>query len=237
MLKKSKETIKKNASFFICFIVFIILGGLLLVFFTKSELHLIFNEWHSQLGDIIFPLLTHIGDGLTFGAIVLFFLLYRSYYVALMALSSFLLSSLLAQFLKKAIFYDIERPKNFFAQNFPNENVLNFVEGVKVYGSHSFPSGHTTTAFAIFCLLVLLTSTKTKSTSIWAIVAFFGACLISFTRIYLQQHFFIDVYVGSIIGIVVSTLVYAAFESSKLKQNSRFDGYLLSKWVKKKKNV
>ena len=37
----------------------------------------------------------------------------------------------------------------------------------------------------------------------------------AWSRIYLAQHFFIDVYVGSIIGTTTSLLLYVIFEQKK----------------------
>ena len=218
------KTVYYNRCFFLSCLFFFLLGAITLMCWSKTELHLIFNNWHTEIGDAIFPILTHIGDGLAFGAVIIFFLCYRSYYMALVALSSFLLSSFLAQFLKRVFFYNALRPKNFFA----DPDILNFVEGVKVYGNHSFPSGHTTTAFAMFCLLILFTR---KKSSFWAITSFLGACIIGFSRIYLQQHFFVDIYVGAILGIVVSTLTYSFYQQSKTSQCPRWGKCLFYKWI------
>ncbi|NJK86360.1 MAG: phosphatase PAP2 family protein [Bacteroidales bacterium] len=65
----------------------------------------------------------------------------------------------------------------------------------------SFPSGHATSAFALFfCLAVLVHQNSMK------LLFFMSALLISFSRVYLSQHFLLDVYVGSFIGLIISIL-------------------------------
>jgi membrane-associated phospholipid phosphatase len=79
------------------------------------------------------------------------------------------------------------------------------VEGVKLLvGKTSFPSGHTTGAFALFGLLAFLLSKRINLG--WL---FFGlALIVAFSRMYLIQHFFKDVYAGSILGLAIAILFY-----------------------------
>jgi membrane-associated phospholipid phosphatase len=74
---------------------------------------------------------------------------------------------------------------------------LNFVEGVKVNAFDSFPSGHTTSAFVLAFIVILLL----KNPYMKALV-FIMAVLIGFSRVYLLQHFLIDIYIGSVFGIL-----------------------------------
>jgi len=64
---------------------------------------------------------------------------------------------------------------------------------------HSFPSGHTITAFAFFLALTFFTKNHA-----WQVLYFVLAVLVGFSRIYLQQHFAIDVLVGSLVGVLVT---------------------------------
>lgn len=73
----------------------------------------------------------------------------------------------------------------------------NFIEGVTVSGHHSFPSGHTATAFAlVFTIILLIKSKATK----WLVL--FLAFGVAYSRIYLGQHFLSDVLAGAFIGIL-----------------------------------
>ena len=51
------------------------------------------------------------------------------------------------------------------------------------------------------------------------------AILVGYSRIYLSQHFFEDVYAGSIIGVVITIIVY--FSINKINK-SGLEGSLIS---------
>lgn len=69
----------------------------------------------------------------------------------------------------------------------------------------SFPSGHTFGAFGFFLLLSLYLPSGRKP---WSLFFFLLALACGYSRIYLGQHFFLDVYAGSIAGTILAFLVY-----------------------------
>lgn len=78
---------------------------------------------------------------------------------------------------------------------------LNLVEGVKVHtGSTSFPSGHTMAGFALFAFLAFCWPNKKLSGTLF----FLLALIVGLSRIYLVQHFFKDVYLGAILGVLIA---------------------------------
>ena len=80
--------------------------------------------------------------------------------------------------------------------------VLQIVEGVSLHSWKSFPSGHTATAFSLLFALAIPYSRRIQ-VSIGLI-----ALLVGYSRIYLNQHFGLDVAVGATIGIVSGYLAY-----------------------------
>ena len=122
---------------------------------------------------------------------------------------AYILSSLTAQFLKHSFFSDALRPRKFFE----GIHELYFVPGVEVYSFNSFPSGHACNAFALFfCLALISTNNFVK------FLCLLMALVISLSRVYLSQHFFMDIYVGSIIGVLSSLAAYYFLgTSSRLK--------------------
>jgi membrane-associated phospholipid phosphatase len=123
-----------------------------------------------------------------------------SYRKAAIALSCYVISSIVAQLLKKLVFSGALRPKAFFEGSTYS---IHMIEGVTLHSYNSFPSGHATSAFSLFCLLSILTKNKEAG-----FVCFCLALLASYSRVYLSQHFFGDIYAGSIIGVVSSVALY-----------------------------
>lgn len=74
------------------------------------------------------------------------------------------------------------------------------------YGSHSFPSGHSSVAGGIYGFYSKYFKNKALS---WFLLGM--ALLTGFTRIYLGLHYLTDVIFGLLIGYVVGILVYKLF--------------------------
>ena len=70
----------------------------------------------------------------------------------------------------------------------------------------SFPSGHSEGAFSFFCFLSLLLPPRYSKMGFLFFVLALAVC---YSRIYLAAHFFEDVYAGSIIGAVATTLIFS----------------------------
>ena len=199
--------LKKNKGYFIFYVLFLLAWGVIQLFFTQADLFLAINNTHNSVSDFFFYWITYLGDGLAFVAVILILLFIR-YWQAILGIIVFLLSGLIAQLLKRFVYSDHMRP---FAE-LSDQNDLYSVPGVEQVLTLSFPSGHTVTAFALTFFISSLTGTSSKS---WLFCLL--AILIGFSRIYLGQHYMIDVYVGSIIGVLTALLVIAFLEEP-LKQ-------------------
>jgi len=202
-----KKIFKENRFFLIPWLLFVLATGILFVIFTKAQLHIFLNQFHSTLFDTFFKYITHIGDG-TFIAILFVVLLFVKYRYAFSFLSGALAASLLINLIKKVLLHDVYRPSKYF--ELYETYQLHFVEGVKLHALQSFPSGHTTTVFNLFFMLSLLTDRR------WLKFTFFAFALVTgFSRVYLSQHFLIDVTAGSIFGVVSVFISYYYFSKSQ----------------------
>lgn len=108
--------------------------------------------------------------------------------------------------LKFQVFANHVRPSVFFE----GKTHLNFVQGVQIYRYNSFPSGHTASAFALFFMFSIFVKDKR-----WAPVFFTLALLVGISRIYLLEHFFQDVYIGSLVGVCTTAAFYLTFGQSR----------------------
>jgi membrane-associated phospholipid phosphatase len=191
--------IRKNWPFFLPLFLFLIVGAILQLKYSQAQIFLYINSTYSTSGDYFFQYFTHAGDGLFYAAVILLLLFVR-YGYALMALVAFLLSSGVAQLLKRLLFAGSPRPKAFFEKS---SATLHWVEGVSVHMHNSFPSGHATTTFSLFCLLSLLAVKRG-----WGWLWFALALLAAYSRVYLGQHFFGDIFAGAVIGTSASVACY-----------------------------
>jgi membrane-associated phospholipid phosphatase len=191
--------LRKNGPFFGPYLLFLLAGGLLQWKYSQAEIFLFVNTHYHAWADVLFAYGTHLGDGLFYAAVVLLLLFVRFQY-ALTALAAFLVSGLTAQLLKRLAFSGALRPKAFFDKS---GQVLHWVDGVEVHLHNSFPSGHATTAFSVFCLLSLLAGRKG-----WGGFWFALALGAAYSRVYLGQHFFGDIFAGSLIGVGATVACY-----------------------------
>jgi membrane-associated phospholipid phosphatase len=198
-MKVVKSIFAANRWFFGSFLCFFAIGLIFLLTEGKATTFIILNPYHRHVLDTFFVYLTFLGDGLFAVIVILLFLLLRRWSQALQLLTAFLLSALLAQILKS--FFSMPRPKQFFA---PGQYAF-FITGVTHTGFASFPSGHSTSIFALATLLALFEKNK-KANVVYLLVA----VAVGYSRIYLGQHFLGDVLMGAFIGMVVAVGVYWA---------------------------
>ena len=198
--------------FFVGVLFVLLLGGFLLLFNGKAGSFILLNTYHSPLVDIFFSCYTMVGDGIFALCIVAFYFLYfKKKKQGFALLTAFLVSSLIAQLLKASV--NSPRPKLFF-QEFQNIQYLHFIDGVTLYNSSSFPSGHTATAFAMATVLAIIIKNKN-----WQMPLLLAAVLVGYSRIYLAQHFLLDTLVGAAIGAVSG--IWAVYITRHIKDFKR----------------
>jgi len=209
--------------FLIPTIFLVVCMGVILYLFPKAELHLLLCQPHTTSLDTIVPVFTDLVDWLPYLCVVLL-LFYRAGWATFLA-SNLLLSTLIVQPIKHIVC--APRPLTWFAENMPDVS-LPLVEGVRMNYWLSFPSGHTTTFFVLFfSLSIILCAENVKGKTILSLLCFLCASFGAYTRIYLSQHFALDIFAGFLIGIL-STLLLYYFLVLKT-QNTRFWGWRMQK--------
>jgi membrane-associated phospholipid phosphatase len=191
--------------------LFLLLGALLIIANTKSETHLEFNRFHTSFCDVFFYYATNLGEGyaVTLAVIMLLAIRYR---LALIVALSNLLSASITQLLKHTLFADVVRPKKFFE----GLHDLYLVPNVENHLYNSFPSGHSTCAFALYFSIALIVPNK-----ILKFLCFLLALTVGYSRIYMSQHFFEDVYAGSLIGVICTLFIYWILRKSNAEWMDR----------------
>jgi membrane-associated phospholipid phosphatase len=216
-MEKYRRIFIINRSFFTGVFIFLCTAGCYLLFASRAGSFLILNPYHSYWLDQFFIYFTNLGDGIF--SILIFFILIICKKVdwAIQVLAAFLLSALISQVLKNFIYSP--RPKDFFGLTTQHIYIL---KDITLGGGASFPSGHSTSAFALATSMALFS--KNKENAWWYLIP---AILVGYSRIYLSQHFPKDVFAGAVIGVVSAVLVYGplqSFRRDRLKNEKKRGG-------------
>lgn len=198
-----------NRWFLIPFIIWAIVGGICLLTFSTQQLFATFNTHHSSVGDTFMRSFTHLGEG-TITSVVIIVLIgvkaFRNWWYVIAALLTNAFPNILVQIIKSSV--NAPRPLNYFKE----ASWIHILPDWPRLMERSFPSGHTSSAFCFFCFMAMLLPQRYRS---FGLVLFVMALLVGYSRMYLAAHFFLDVYVGSVIAVVFVVLVMSIMNRYK----------------------
>lgn len=220
------DLLKKNRYFFVIYLLFLIVGTYILIHFEKGDFELLINQsYASTFTDTFFKYITQLGNGLFFLLVIVVCIFIEFRYVLLLS-GSFILSGLLTQLFKHVLFPHEQRPVAFFI----NQYALHLVQGVDINYQNSFVSGHSASIFACCSMIAFMSNNKHKGPLLC-----FIAVSVAFSRVYLLQHFFVDTYAGSLVGVISSiTVFYVINKNNTLQSLTWMDKNILT--LRKKKN-
>ena len=163
---------------------------------------------HHPALDVFFTYATFFGDGFIYIPVLLYAVIFnRKYFIPLAA--GVLFCTILAQGVKRIV--NAPRPIHMEDRGI----VIRKIEGQNINRQHSFPSGHTSTAFTV--ALMFVTIIKRKA---WAIILPAIAILVAYSRVYLAQHYVTDVLGGMTVGLIASYCALWVFQAY-LKRTGR----------------
>lgn len=162
----------------------------------RVDAFLLLNHDLGKTADLFFRYATNLGDGIVWVPVVILTFIYRRY-ATWMVIGAIVISTLIAQSSKHIFFSQTQRP----AAVIQDVSQLHTVAGVTVHSSNSFPSGHTTTAFTIMLLACLLIRGR------WVLpLGFILALTAAYSRVYLAQHFPLDLAGGMMAAMITTWL-------------------------------
>lgn len=173
------------------------MGIVLWVVYGYDESFLMLNKHYFALGDIVFPYLTHLGDGILLACLLAFIITGKDNVGLLLMIIALLLGMVVMYILKIGFYDDCFRPPVVFGK----ENI----HYITLHGevNNSFPSGHSLSA-TIVCTYMAFFAGK-KHPYVGIVIALF-AILLCYTRLYIGVHFLGDIVTGSLIGFFISLL-------------------------------
>ena len=184
-----------------------------MLYFSKKELFMAVNGSNGPFLDKIMYPVTHLGQPEVIIPTLLLIIAiprFRNWWYILTAIVCNI-TPLLTQQIMKQIFYH-PRPLKYYQ----HADWIHFIKSdwPELTGNNSFPSGHSQGAFSFFCFLTLLLPSKYRMAGS---VFFLLALSVCYSRLYLAAHFFEDVYTGSIIGVITTTVLFSIMSQYKTK--------------------
>jgi membrane-associated phospholipid phosphatase len=182
----------------------IVLGLLLVCSFSFSQLQtlVLINGTNTQQLDLFFSMVTHFGNGVLLVPVTIA-LLFRRFFMSVALVASGVVQGIAVLLCKRVFFTDAIRPLALF-----KEIPFHKVSGVDIHYAMSFPSGHTVTAFGI-CVFLSLCYRNMMLTFILLLIAL----MVGLSRVYLLQHFLMDVACGAVIGFGTALMAYHLFST------------------------
>ena len=201
--------LRSNSIFLSLSLVLIVALGLALLYVPKGDLHLLLCDRHTPARDIFYRYYTQVAEWFPY-ALCAAILLFGRLGDGLFASACQAFSALTTQLIKHILV--APRPLTWFAEHRPDVQ-LPLTDGVTMNYWLSFPSGHTTSFFALALALSILLSIRIPKIPgiLVQIVLFALAALGGYSRIYLSQHFTADVFGGMIVGCLITIVCYAVF--------------------------
>ena len=194
--------VREHRVFLALHTLLLLLGGYPLLRFEKVSLFLQLNSFHHPFLDRGFYYITSLGSSAMYALFMVMLVVMRSNNrTLLIGIGSFVSMSCMVQGMKRIAFSDQLRPIALI----PKEVHLYLVEGIVPDTYLSFPSGHAATIFTAACLVHLL---MRKKSAWYSVTLFLGAAVVAYSRVYVCQHFYQDVYVGAWVGTWTTILVY-----------------------------
>lgn len=171
------------------------------IFINKENTLLFINGSNSDFLDLFFKKITWFGEGIMILISVLL-LVFKKYKWLFIFLVAFILHVFFIQFNKQILFNHLNRPLSYMTA-VDKADLLHLVDGLIIHKKVSFPSGHTTNISFTSTFIALLFKRKRLSVFL-AVFAF----TVGISRVYLAQHFFIDIYFGYLFGFLSSVFAY-----------------------------
>lgn len=222
-----KQFLKNNATF-LCGALLVLMAMLIALFVVpKADLHLWLNGVHTPWLDSFFRHYSNFVKWPVYILMLLPLLVWKPGWTAVFACTE-AASALCIQALKYA--FNMPRPKTFFEEwlahhpSFAADWQQIMVDGVNMHSWHSFPSGHTASFFVFFSLCAFIWAyeqwpRKNEAAIVCLILALLGG----YSRIYLSQHFLMDVCAGMAEGVLMSVVMFWLFTAKGWTEKQWFN--------------
>lgn len=186
-------------------LLLLIYNAVMLLTSNQGETLVAINRLRTPGWDVFFKIGTHFAEPVAYAGVLLIvsaFSYRKTIFVVLAGATAGIVSALL-----KALFAQA-RPLRWFFDNYEEiwHSLNHFEEEWRSWdATSSFPSGHATSAFALYGFLAF--NARWQKNYVQAFCLFL-AVMVAFSRMYLLYHFLRDVTVGAAIGTTIGAILY-----------------------------
>lgn len=177
----------------------------LIVSSSQGDALVAINKLRTDNWDVFFKIGTHFAEPVAYLGVIIIVTAF-SYRHGIFTVVAGAIAGIFSGILK-AVFAQA-RPMRWFFDNYEEiwHSLNLFEENWRSWDpDSSFPSGHATSAFALYGFLAFTSRKRKFSVSL---LCFFLAVMVGFSRMYLLYHFLRDVTAGAFLGTVIGALVY-----------------------------
>jgi len=164
----------------------------------KEKIFLLLNNDLGLTGDWVFTIFSRIGEGWLWIPAAIWLIGKKKWQLLIFSFCCVVISTAFVQGGKNLIFSENIRP--YYA--IENNDEVHIVKWEKPHRSKSFPSGHTSVAFTFYLFLALILG------SWWMMAGLLLALSVGYSRIYLAQHFPVDVASGMLCAAFAVVISY-----------------------------
>lgn len=215
------QLLKERKWFFILYGVFACVILFFIFSLEKGEEIIFFGQIRNHFLNQLFRLMSFLVEAWVF-IVLAILLVFKDYRYSIQIGSVGLFTVFITRWLKEV--FSMPRPLLYFENVNRIADLILVPEYEVLTGYTSFPSGHSTAAFALFFSVALIF----KKTWIDIFVVSI-AILTAVSRVYLANHFFIDILAGSVLGIIISAGIYVVLDLSPIPKWKPFNPDLKNK--------
>jgi len=199
--------VRNNWLFFAGTLLLLLYNAAMLATRNQGDTLVAINAGRTPFWDVFFKIGTHFAEPPAYLAIIIMVAAFnyrRAVFVVVAGATAGIVAGLL-----KALFAQA-RPMRWFFDNYEEiwHSLNLFEEEWRSWDiASSFPSGHATSAFALYSFLAFNARRGKQAIST---LCFALAVMVAYSRMYLLYHFLRDVTVGAALGLTIGALVYYA---------------------------
>lgn len=184
-------------------------GSILLLICNRDVLFKTVNLHHTAFLDYFMRSITEVGDGIgttiILALMVVFFKSCRNWWFVLAAVFCNIAPALLIQGIKSLV--QAPRPLEYYKLDITKDPTwVHIREQWPHLFYRSFPSGHSGSVFSMCCFISMILPSGWGRAGL---ALFFVALLVAYSRMYLAAHFYLDIFVGSLLGTIGTMFCFA----------------------------